>query len=59
MEEKGGEGIYLSICVWFNFHEERGGKRRGAKSLQKPLFAPPKLGGFGGEGRYSYFYYIH
>jgi hypothetical protein len=49
--------------------EERGGNifkyvfgsifRRGTKSLQKPLFAPPKLGGFGEEGRCSYFYYIH
>jgi hypothetical protein len=36
----------------------RGGKRRGAKHLQKPIFASPKLGGFGGEGREAFVNFI-
>jgi hypothetical protein len=42
-----------SPCVWFNFNEERGGEKRGAKSLLNSLFASLQIGGIqrGGEGR--------
>jgi hypothetical protein len=36
----------------------RGGKRRGAKHLQKSIFAFPKLRGFGGEGRKAFINFI-
>jgi hypothetical protein len=45
LEERGGEGIFLIKYVWFNFYKERGGERRGAKSLINPLFASPQIGG--------------
>jgi hypothetical protein len=38
--------------------EGRKEKRRGAKHLQKSIFVPPKLRGFGGEGRYAINYFI-
>jgi hypothetical protein len=59
-EGKGGEGIFLIISVWFNFQKGRGGKRRGAKSLQEPLFASPQIGGIwrGGEGREYVYIFI-
>jgi hypothetical protein len=44
-----GDNIFKYLClVRFLGGEERGGERRGAKSLQKPIFAHLQ---FGGEGR--------
>jgi hypothetical protein len=46
----GGERIFLINYVWFNFKKERGGERRGAKHLKKPIFASPNWGDLEGSG---------
>jgi hypothetical protein len=42
---RGGEVIFLTNYVWFNFNEGKGGERRRAKSLIDSFFASLQIGG--------------